>query len=81
MKTLNLDILIQGNESLPKTEALLKISGKTSDTVKQSVIAHLVKGMAKKMVYLTYGISQQQFDKALIELNQLKADIAEYNKF
>lgn len=79
MKAVNLDILIQGAEHPIKLAKLIKISGKTSEKVKKAVTAHLVDGMAKKMVHMTFDISQQQLDKALADLNELKLDIIEYN--
>lgn len=79
MKPLNLDILMQGAENPAKLAMLIKISGKTSEKVKKAVIAHLVNGMAKKMVHMTFDISQQQLDKALADLNELKLNIIEYN--
>lgn len=79
MKTVNTNALLQGQELAPKIELLLKISGKSSEKVKGSVRAHLVEGMPKPMVHMAYGISQQQLDKALADLNQLQVDVIEYN--
>ena len=79
MKTINLNPLLQGQEPARKIELLLKFSGKSSDTVKMAVAAHLVDGMAKSMVQLMFGISQQQLDKALADINQTHLDAIELN--
>jgi RecA/RadA recombinase len=77
MKTINLDVLLQGKERARKIELLLKFSGKTSDTLKIAVAAHLVDGMAKSMVHMVFGISQQQLDKALADINQTHLEALE----
>ena len=79
MKTVNANLLLQGQEVQRKIELLLKFSGKSSDTVKMAVSAHLVDGMAKPMVQLMFGISQQQLDKALADINQTHLEAIELN--
>ncbi|MEE1981369.1 PapB/FocB family fimbrial expression transcriptional regulator [Shewanella xiamenensis] len=66
--------LVQGCESAQQIEILLKLTGISSDNIKNALRAYLVEGFPASRCYARYEVTQQHFSRALINLNH-KAEL------
>lgn len=66
--------LVQGCENAEQVEILLKLTGISSDNIKNALRAYLVEGFPASRCYARYGVTQQHFSRALVTINQ-KADL------
>ncbi len=68
-------VLVRGCETAEQVEILLKLTGISSDNIKQALRAYLVEGFPASRCYARFGVTQQHFSRALAKLNQ-KAELA-----
>ncbi len=67
-------VLVRGCETAEQVEILLKLTGISSDNIKQALRAYLVEGFPASRCYARFGVTQQHFSRALAKLNQ-KAEL------
>ncbi|WP_416305189.1 PapB/FocB family fimbrial expression transcriptional regulator [Neptunicella sp. SCSIO 80796] len=63
--------LLQGCETEQKIDLLLQLTNINSESVIGALKVHLVQGAAESMAYMMFDVKQQNFSRALKQLNKV----------
>ena len=66
-----MNYLLMGKETKKKISLLLKLTKIKSEPVQGAIKAHLVQGFSEKDAYIINGVSQSNFNRAMVRLNEV----------
>jgi len=70
-------MLVRGLEKQERVELLISLTKMSSETQKQAIIDHLVKGRSDTEAALLNDVSQSNFNRAMSRLNEIAGIVEE----
>lgn len=70
-------MLVRGLECQKRVELLISLTRMSSETQKQAIIDHLVKGRSDTEAALLNDVSQSNFNRAISRLNEIAGIVEE----